>query len=141
MAVYLTARCKPADEDDYETDRWDYAETDPLPALRITDLSEMEADLIKAFVPAAVGKAKGFTGFRETATKTNSLVDRLEKLTLPVVFDIESGLGRYIETRERAAALNEKIERTDRLIDEIVYEFYGLTDKEIEIVENAVDGD
>jgi DNA polymerase III delta prime subunit len=74
-------------------------------------------------------------------SKTNSLVDRLEKLTLPVVSAIESGLGRYIETRERAAALNEKIERTDRLVDEIVYEFYGLIDEEIEIVENAVGGD
>ena len=28
--------------------------------------------------------------------------------------------------------------RTDNLIDEIVYELYGLTDEEIEIVEEAV---
>ena len=39
---------------------------------------------------------------------------------------------------ERAANLDEKIERTDDLIDEIVYELYGLTDKEIEIIEEAV---
>jgi len=30
------------------------------------------------------------------------------------------------------------IERTDDLIDEIVYELYGLTEEEIEIVEEAV---
>ena len=44
----------------------------------------------------------------------------------------------HVETKERAAELDEKIEKTDDLIDEIVYELYGLTDEEIEIVEEAV---
>ena len=105
---------------------------------RITDLSETEADLTEVFVPVAVEEAGGFAGFRESATKTNSLIDRLEALTLPVLSDVEGGLERYIDIRERAAELDEKIERTDELIDEIVYELYGLTDEEIEIVENAV---
>ncbi|ACV49118.1 hypothetical protein GBQ70_02335 [Halomicrobium sp. ZPS1] len=39
---------------------------------------------------------------------------------------------------ERAAELEAKIEKTDDLIDEIVYELYGLTDEEIEIIEEAV---
>jgi type II restriction/modification system DNA methylase subunit YeeA len=43
-----------------------------------------------------------------------------------------------MDARERAAELDTKIERTDELIDEIVYELYGLTDEEIEIVEEAV---
>ncbi|MFC5136325.1 MULTISPECIES: hypothetical protein [Haloferacaceae] len=34
--------------------------------------------------------------------------------------------------------LDEKIAKTDDLIDEIVYELYGLTEEEIEIVEEAV---
>ena len=38
----------------------------------------------------------------------------------------------------RAAKLDERIERTDALIDELVYELYGLTDEEIAIVEEAV---
>ncbi len=108
------------------------------PALRITDLSETEADLIEAFVPVAVEEAGGFAGFRETATKTNSLVDRLRALTLPRVADVEAGLASYRETTARAEELERKIERTDELIDEIVYELYGLTDEEIEIVEEAV---
>jgi len=106
--------------------------------LRITDLRESEADLIEAFVPVAVAEAGGFAGFRETATKTNSLVDRLRKLTLPAVSDVESGLESYVQTKERASELEAKIEETDELIDEIVYELYGLTDEEIEIVEEAV---
>ena len=138
VEIRLTARYKPEDEDAHETDQWGYTETEPLPALRITDLTELEADLLAAFVPVAVDEAGGFAGFRETATKTNSLVDRLRKLTLPRVRDVEAGLESYVETKRRAEDLEAKIERTDDLIDEIVYELYGLTDEEIAIVEEAV---
>jgi hypothetical protein len=138
VEIRLTARYKPDDEDAYETDRWGYTETESLPALRITELTETEADLIEHFVPVAVDEAGGFADFRETATKTNSLVDRLQKLTLPTVDDVQEGLENYLETKERAEELDEQIERTDDLIDEIVYELYELTDEEIEIVEEAV---
>jgi len=138
VEIRLTARYKPDDEDAHETDQWGYTETEPLPALRITDLTETEADLVEAFVPVAVDEAGGFADFRETATKTNSLVDRLRKLTLPAVDDVRAGLESYTETVERAEELEAKIERTDDLIDEIVYELYGLTDEEIEIVEETV---
>nr|WP_248299362.1 restriction endonuclease [Halorhabdus amylolytica] len=106
--------------------------------MRISDLTEAEADLIEHFVPVAVEEAGGFADFRETATKTNSLVDRLPKLTLPAVAEVREGLESYVETKARAEELDAKIERTDELIDEIVYELYGLTDEEIEIVEEAV---
>ncbi|WP_229770566.1 restriction endonuclease [Halorhabdus sp. CBA1104] len=138
VEIRLTARYKPDDPDDHETDQWGYTETEPLAALRISDLTDAEADLIEHFVPVAVAEAGGFADFRETATKTNSLVDRLRKLTLPAVDDVREGLESYVETKERAAELEAKIERTDDLIDEIVYELYGLTDEEIEIVEEAV---
>jgi hypothetical protein len=158
VEIRLTARYKPDDEDsetrpeggsrnggtgeargtDHETDQWGYTETDPLPALRITDLSAGEADLIEAFVPVAVDEAGGFAGFRETATKTNSLIDRLRNLTLPALSDVREELESYRETTARAEELEAQIEHTDELIDEIVYELYGLTDEEIEIVEDAV---
>jgi len=138
VEIQLTARYKPDDEDAYVTDQWGYTETDPQPALRITDLTPPEADLIEAFVPVAVEEAGGFADFRETATKTNSLVDRLRKLTHPALSDVEAGLESYTQTKERADELETKIEGTDELIDEIVYDLYGLTDEEIEIVEEAV---
>jgi len=62
----------------------------------------------------------------------------LEVLTLPDVDATRDALERYIDVRERADELDEKIEKTDALIDEIVYDLYGLTDEEIEIVEDAV---
>jgi hypothetical protein len=120
VKIQLTARYKPDNRDAHHTDQWGYTETDPLPALRITDLTEAEADLIGAFVPVAIEKAGGFAGFRETATKTKSLVDRLHELTLPAVSDVEQGLKSYTQTKKRAEELRLKIERTEGLIDKIV---------------------
>lgn len=139
LEIRLAARYKPEDEneDGNETDRWGYTETDLLPALRLSDLEERQADLLEAFVPVAVDEAGGFADFRETATKTNSLVDRLRNLTLPAVDDVEDGLESYLETMKRAEELEETIAKTDDLIDQIVYELYGLTDEEIAIVEEA----
>lgn len=138
VLIEATARYKPDDEDAHETDQWGYTETDYLPAFRITDLTETEANLIEHFVPVAVNEADGFANFRETATKTNSLIDRLKAIELPDVDDIADELDNYLRTKEHAEELDEKIEKTDQLIDEIVYELYGLTDEEIEIVEEAV---
>ncbi|EMA67590.1 putative restriction/modification enzyme [Halorubrum aidingense JCM 13560] len=138
VLIEATARYKPDDEDAHETDRWGYTETEYLPAFRITDLTETEADLIEHFVPVAVDEAGGFANFRETATKTKSLVDRLKAIELPDVDDVADDLENYLRTKERAEELDAKIEQTDKLIDEIVYELYGLTEEEIEIVEEAV---
>ena len=138
VLLEATARYKPDDEEAHETDRWGYTETEYLPAFRITDLTEREADLIEHFVPAAVDEADGFANFRETATKTNSLIDRLKAIELPDIDDVADDLENYLETKARAEELDAKIEKTDELIDEIVYELYGLTDEEIEIVEEAV---
>jgi type II restriction/modification system DNA methylase subunit YeeA len=109
--------------------------------MEFVGLTEQERTLIRAFVPYAVSEAGGFADFRETATKTNSVVDRLEALTLPALADIEDGLERYRETKESADELEEMIEKTDELIDQIVYRLYGLTDEEIEVVEEAVGDD
>ncbi len=135
VLIKATARHKP---DPNKKGKDAYTETDLLPAFRITDLTEREADLIEHFVPVAVDEAGGFANFRETATKTNSLVDRLKAIELPDVDDVADDLENYLKTTERAEELDAKIEQTDELIDEIVYELYGLAEEEIEIVEEAV---
>ena len=66
--------------------------------------------------------------------KTNSLVDRLKAIELPAVDDVADDLENYLRTKERAEELDAKIVQTDQLIDEIVYKLYGLTEKEIERV-------
>ena len=138
LVLRATARYKPENPDEYETDQYGYTETDSLPAMEFVGLTEREHALVEAFVPYAVEEVSGFANFRENATKTNSLIDRLEALTLPALDDVADGLERYRETKARAEELDEKIGKTDELIDQIVYELYGLTDEEIEIVEEAV---
>ncbi len=138
IEIRLTARYKPDNEDNYETDQWGYTETEPLPAFRITDLSEIEADLIEAFVPVAVDKAGGFADFRDTATKSNSLIDRIQALTLPAVADIESQLQQYIETKERAEKLESEIMETESMIDDIVVELFDLGELNTEPIDAAV---
>ncbi|WP_254544378.1 Eco57I restriction-modification methylase domain-containing protein [Halomarina pelagica] len=131
VLVEATARYRP-DEDE------DFVETEWKPTFRLTSLSETEADLVEAFVPVASEEGGGFAGFRKKATKTNSLIDRLKALTLPDPDDVADDLAHYLHAVERAEKLDEKIEKTDKLIDEIVYELYGLTDDEIEVVEEAL---
>jgi len=48
--------------------------------------------------------------------------------------------GEFDKYKAELVALTEKIERTDRLIDDIVYILYGLTEEEIEIVESSFRG-
>ena len=141
VTIYATARYKPENEDEQETDRWGYTETDYNEAFALTNLSEEEAALVEAFVPVAVEEADGFAGFRDNATKNNSPIDRLKAITLPDPGDVADDLRRYVEVKERAEELDEKIEMTDQLIDQIVYDLYDLTDEEIEIVESAVQDD
>nr|WP_245810732.1 restriction endonuclease [Halorubrum halodurans] len=138
VTVSATARYKPDDDDAHETDTYGYTETDFFEAFTLVDLTENEAALVEAFVPVAVDEAGGFAGFRENATKTNSLLDRLKAITLPDPDDVADDLRRYVQTRERADELDARIAKTDELIDEIVYDLYDLTDEEIEIVESAV---
>ncbi|WP_135365028.1 Eco57I restriction-modification methylase domain-containing protein [Halosimplex halophilum] len=136
VTIEATARYKPEDEDEFETDTYGYTETEFYEAFTLTDLADEEATLVEEFVPVAVEEEIG--DFHDNATKNISLIDRLKAMTLPDPDDVADDLRRYIETKERADELDEKIERTDQLIDEIVYDLYDLTEEEIEIVEEAV---
>ena len=132
------------EDDPRETDRWGRlaeSEFETYEAMAFVGLSDAEETLLREFVPVAVKKAGGFAGFRQSASKTNSPLDRLKDLTLPKIDEVQTGLEQYINVCERADELEEKIENTDQLIDEIVYDLYDLTDEEIEIVESAVADD
>lgn len=139
VTIEATARYKPEDEDEFETDTYGYTETEYFEAFSLTNLSDEEVALVEAFVPVAVDEEIG--GFRDNATKTNSLVDRLKAMTLPDISDVADDLDRFIKVKKRANKLNQKIEETDQLIDKIVYDLYDLTDEEIDIVESAVADD
>ena len=141
ITIDITARYKPEEPEKYETDQWGYTETDYYSAMEFVGLTEEKATLIKEFVPVAIERGDGFAGFRETATKTNSPVDRLESLTLPELSDISDGLDRYLTTKERADELKEKIEKSDDLVNRIVYTLYGFEEDAVARIENTLEDD
>jgi hypothetical protein len=54
---------------------------------------------------------------------------------------VELGMGNTKWAVKRAEELDVKIQQTNDLIDETVYDLYGLTDEQIESVEKTVAGD
>lgn len=69
--------------------------------------------------------------------KTRTTHEKLMKSEVPV-FDDSANIEPLIELREELAEVKEKIEKTDWLIDQVVYRLYGLSEEEIEIVEGSL---
>jgi len=63
-----------------------------------------------------------------------SVVERVERM---LVLHRRLAAARTADEKKR---LQRQIDATDRQIDKIVYELYGLTDEEIRIVEEADEG-
>ncbi|PTD94271.1 restriction endonuclease [archaeon SCG-AAA382B04] len=139
LILKASAKYKPENEDEfYNLDRWGYAESDLVPCMRF-DVSEKMEALIREFVSLAVDEGGGFGGFRENATKTISILDRLENITLPELSDVEDGLEKYIENKEKAEKLEKDIEEIDNEIDAIVFDLYDLTRDEVVTVLDSLD--
>lgn len=51
------------------------------------------------------------------------------------VYDPDVDLTPLVELRQELEEVERKIERTDALIDQIVYKLYGLTEEQLAIVE------
>jgi len=66
--------------------------------------------------------------------KTRTTHEKLMKTKVPV-FDDSANIQPLIELREELAEVNQKIEKTDGLIDQVVYQLYGLSEEEIGVVE------
>jgi type I restriction-modification system DNA methylase subunit len=133
VCISLELRYKPED-----AGRGEYESLGDYRALEVRDLSAVERNLIETFIPYAANNASRMPNYRNNATTNISPMQRVRDLTFPRVADVEQGLADYREAVARADELEEEIERTDELIDEIVYDLYGLTDEEIEIVEESV---
>ena len=146
--VRATARFKPGEDRESwpdavptgaERDQWEYVETDPLPVCTLHDCTEIEAGLVVHWLRALNDADSGFSAYRETATKTISLLDRLYDLRLPDPNDdrVADALRPFLDNAQAAAELDRQIAFTDELIDQIVYRLYGLTDEEEAVVEGT----
>lgn len=80
-------------------------------------------------------KPSGFSNYRDTATKTISLLDRIYDARFPDPESNRDALRRFLDNAEAAADLDAQIDFTDRLIEQIVYRLYGLSKGEVAVVE------
>jgi len=140
VEVFATARYKPENPDDFDTDSNGYTESGPFPAFRLTGLDDDTAALIEAFVPVATNRRDGLGGYKEEATKNISPRTRLENIRVPDTSRVVDNLRRFTENRAEARELRRRIEFTDYIIDRIVYRLYDLTEEEIRIVEGEGPG-
>lgn len=68
--------------------------------------------------------------------KTRTTHEKLMESDVPI-FDEKANIEPLIELREELAETEEKIEKTDWLIDQVVYRLYGLSEEEIGVVERT----
>ena len=70
-----------------------------------------------------------------------NILDKVMQIKIPD-YDkphvIKRVVDEWNQLQKEKAELEEKIERTDKEIDQMVYELYGLTDEEIKILEENV---
>lgn len=139
LVIKASSRYKPENEDQVETDRWGYTETQLKPAMEFIGLDRETKELIKAFVEYTVEEEDdGFADFRSKATTSSSLVNRLESLTLPNMDDVEEGLNRYIDVKKQADDLDSKKSLINDIIDQLVFEIYEISDEEVRKVEEMI---
>lgn len=140
LTLKTSVRYKPEIEEfsEDDLDQYGYTETELIPAMKFTG-DEMELALIQEFTKLSVEKGGGFANFRGGAAKTISILDRLEKLTLPKLSDVEKGLEKYLEQKEKAEQLEREITEIDHTIDAIVFGLYELTEEEVETVLDSLD--
>ena len=76
-------------------------------------------------------EAKSFPGGR-----TNTTMKKLQRATIPA-FDSDIDLTPLLELEAELAEVQKILRFTDGLIDQIVYQLYGLTDEEISTIEGS----
>jgi hypothetical protein len=138
ITLLASARYKPEEPEEFETDQWGYTETDLMPAMKFTNLSEIDRALLSEFIPIAVEEGGGFADFRETATSTNSLIDRLANLTLPSVESCRQGLERFTDVKSRSEEIQERTQEAEKQIDDLVFTLYDISDEERVLIEDAL---
>lgn len=134
LVIEATARYKPEDEDEYETDSNGFTETETIPVIEFVGLSEGHQHLLREYLALVDETGEGL---RKEAAKTLTLQDRIEDITLPEYDDVADGVVTYLEKKKQAAELTKKIEKVDKLVDKQVYNLYGLEEEEIKIVESV----
>lgn len=126
--------------EDAEPDEHGYVETHPIDVCTLHDCDKIESGLAVHWMRALDDADPGFSEYRKYAKKTISPLDRLHSLRIPDPSDenTQDAVKSFLSNLEQAEEINEQIDFTDQLVDQVVYKLYGLTDDEIRIVEQTV---
>jgi hypothetical protein len=138
VILSATARYKPgADEgfSDEDKDQWGFVESDPVGVCTLVGCTDLEAGLVKHWLQALNGRGDGFSSYRDNATKTNSLRDRILDIQFPDPEANAASLRPFLDNAKAASEFDRRIRFTGTVIDQVVYRLYGLSDKEIDVVE------
>jgi hypothetical protein len=134
LEISTKVRYKPENPEEYDTDRNDYTYSDYISSIELFDLSLEEIELIQAFVPVAVQEE--LVGLRQDAGKTISPLDRFKDIVLPDVDDTLDGIGQYMSAVKEEERLSREIKVAEKFIDCVSYSLYGLSEDQIDTVEN-----
>ena len=106
------------------------------------ELKKQEDLLINGFIELLQFKLS----FKKSTKKSQNwnlfefdiLLKELKKLNIELSLEEDAKWMKYFKSqKQQAEELKLEIDKTDNEIDQMVYELYGLTQEEIEIVENA----
>ncbi|WP_330632868.1 Eco57I restriction-modification methylase domain-containing protein [Halocatena halophila] len=136
VGLTCTLRYKP-ERERADTDRWGYVETEPEPVAELTTQSGATRRVVRRVIEYAVEHGKGTAGFRRCATKTLSPADRLGEITVPTCNS--QACTAFHNRLKRYETLTREIETIESLIDELVYDLYGLSSSQRSVIDSLSD--
>jgi len=135
-SVSLTARYKPED-DEIETDQWGYTETDPITAMKFVGFTDAEKVYLAESLKTIINEGGGFANFRETATTTMSLLDRLSNIQLPHPEEVSNQIQAFYSTYTRQEELSQRLEEVEKEINTILVDEYSLSNDQLELIKES----
>ena len=137
MVLEVDISYKPGRGDPRPTDRYGRLSEDEFEtydALVFSGVPTEQQRIFEDYIPTVIEKSDGFAGFRAEATKTNTLIDRLNDMVLPDIDELNGSPQEYTAKKAEAQEITERITAVDRLIDQIVFDIYNLTPDDIDTI-------
>jgi type I restriction-modification system DNA methylase subunit len=138
LILHTTLRYKPENPEEHETDSNNYISTESLPTIKFTDLTPLQKQLIREFVPHVVDVKDKSSGYYSEAKKTITPIDRIKDIALPQPDEVADRLQDYQNNKNQALELERKILLTDEYMNQLIYRLYDLTYEDIKEIEEEV---
>ena len=124
-------------EGEHETDEDGYITKGPISAFQFLGLSEKEKAILETIVPIAIERE--MRDFIREAKKTITPLTRLRTIEVPQIKEVEDEFEAFLQRKEEAEIIAEKILTVDSYIDVIAYHLYDLESEEVEIIKSTIE--